>query len=487
MSNVSKESQSKLGLTKGLRWSVYEVYGAQFASFFISIILARLLSPKDFGLVGIAMGAIAVLRSFVSLGFSEALIQDRKASSSAANSIFTLNLLTGILTSLCLFLSAPILSKYFDNPELLRIIQFLSILNLIEGTAKVQSALFTKTLNFRTLAIRKLIAQLFSGILAVILAIQGFGVYALVAQFLARETISTILLWKQPMWRPKLELRVSELNRLRPIAQYSFITGMLNRTLKELFTFSIAKSFTITQLGLYSKANSALDFFSTGVSASINKFLFPVLSGIQVDEVQFKKRFMEVYYFALTAVLIVTSTCYVSAESIITVLYGQKWIGSIFIFKCILIKGVTYTHYSVVKSAILAKSKVREGYIYDNIKRFVELSSLVPLLFGNFNLFLHWFIVTQIINIIVQSALVHRAINFSYEELLGFLLSNILLFTVGVLLFEHVFNSFDNILLRDLLKTLSIWLFILLKLVLFDRSKLLDIRNISLKILSFKR
>ena len=155
MSNVSKESQSKLGLTKGLRWSVYEVYGAQFASFFISIILARLLSPKDFGLVGIAMGAIAVLRSFVSLGFSEALIQDRKASSSAANSIFTLNLLTGILTSLCLFLSAPILSKYFDNPELLRIIQFLSILNLIEGTAKVQSALFTKTLNFRTLAIRK--------------------------------------------------------------------------------------------------------------------------------------------------------------------------------------------------------------------------------------------------------------------------------------------------------------------------------------------
>jgi hypothetical protein len=257
--------------------------------------------------------------------------------------------------------------------------------------------------------------------------------------------------------------------------------------LKELFTFSIAKSFTITQLGLYSKANSALDFFSTGVSASINKFLFPVLSGIQIDEVEFKKRFMEVYYFALTVVLIVTSTCYVSAESIITVLYGQKWIGSIFIFKCILIKGVTYTHYSVVKSAILAKSKVREGYIYDNIKRFVELSSLVPLLFGNFNLFLHWFIVTQIINIIVQSALVHRAINFSYEELLGFLLSNILLFTVGVLLFEHVFNSFDNILLRDLLKTLSIWLFILLKLVLFDRSKLLDIRNISLKILSFKR
>ena len=343
MSNVSKESQSKLGLTKGLRWSVYEVYGAQFASFFISIILARLLSPKDFGLVGIAMGAIAVLRSFVSLGFSEALIQDRKASSSAANSIFTLNLLTGILTSLCLFLSAPILAKYFDNPELLRIIQFLSILNLIEGTAKVQSALFTKTLNFRTLAIRKLIAQLFSGILAVILAIQGFGVYALVAQFLVRETISTILLWKQSMWRPKLELKVSELNRLRPIAQYSFITGTLNRTLKELFTFSIAKSFTITQLGLYSKANSALDFFSTGVSASINKFLFPVLSGIQIDEVEFKKRFMEVYYFALTVVLIVTSTCYVSAESIITVLYGQKWIGSIFIFKCILIKGVTYS------------------------------------------------------------------------------------------------------------------------------------------------
>ena len=487
MSNVTKEGQSNQGLTKGLRWSVYEVYGAQFASFFISIILARLLSPKDFGLVGIAVGAIAVLRSFVSLGFTEALIQDRKVNSTAANSIFTLNVLTGTLTTLCLYFSAPMLAKYFGNPELLRIIQFLSVLNLIEGMAKVQSALFAKTLNFKTLAIRKLIAQLVSGILAVLLALKGYGVYALVAQFLVREIIGTLLLWKQSMWRPKLELKVLELNRLRPIAQYSFITGILNRTLKELFTFSIAKSFTITQLGLYSKANSALDFFSTGVSASINKFLFPVLSDIQIDEAQFKKRFMEVYYFALTLVLIVTTTCYVSAESIITVLYGKKWIGSIFIFKCIMIKGVTYTHYSVVKSAILAKSKVREGYIYDNLKRFVELSSIIPLLMGNFNLFLYWFIVTQVINIIVQSALVHRAINFSYEELLGFLLSNILLFTIGALLFEHIFNSFDNILLRDLLKTVSMWLFILLKLVLFDRGKLMDIRIITLKIISFKR
>ena len=93
----------------------------------------------------------------------------------------------------------------------------------------------------------------------------------------------------------------------------------------------------------------------------------------------------------------------------------------------------------------------------------------------------------QVINIIVQSALVHRAINFSYEELLGFLLSNILVFIIGALLFEHIFNSFDNILLRDLLKTVSMWLFILLKLVLFDRGKLMDIRIITLKIISFKR
>ena len=244
----------------------------------------------------------------------QALIQDKETKDSTLNSVFILNLIMGVLLSAILFICAHSLSDYYEIAELEPIVKLLSIGNVIESISKVQTALFIKKMDFKALAIRQLLAQLMDGLVAVFLALNHFGVHALVAQFLTGLIISTILIWLQSKWRPKAGFNLSELSRLRSLAQYSLITGLLNRTSKEVFTFSIAKSISIAQLGYYSKANSSTNFLVSCVSASVNKFLFPMLSSLQVDEAKFKARFMDVYYMSLIIAFILTSVSFVSAE-----------------------------------------------------------------------------------------------------------------------------------------------------------------------------
>jgi O-antigen/teichoic acid export membrane protein len=484
---MSKGKTISSNIQKGVKWSIIDVYGVQGISFSSSLILARLLTPADFGLIGISLGTLAVMKSFITFGYSEALIQDQESKASTLNSIFILNLVMGVLLSALLFICAPVISEYYEIAELESIIKLLSIANFIESTTKVQSALFTKELEFKALAIRKLAAQLVASLVAIVLALNDFGVYALVAQFLIGVVISSILIWFQSNWRPKAHFHLGELQRLRPLAQYSLITGVLNRTSKEVFTFTIAKSFSIAQLGFYSRANSSVDFLVSGVSASVNKFLFPMLSRLQIDDEKFKERFMHVYYASLILAFILISLSFVSAESIINILFGSQWLESILIFKCLVIRGVTSTHYSLVKSAILAKRKIREGYIYDNLKRLVELSSLIGLILGGFNLFLLWLVCAQVVILIIQCVMIHRAMGYAYYELLNFMMVNLVVFSCGSIYIDFAIDGFESIIIQDCIRGLSVFTMIVLKFMIFDRKLLNEVRKTAMNILRIGR
>ena len=473
---MSKDNKNASNVKKGVKWSIIDVYGVQFISFSFSLILARLLTPADFGIIGISLGALAVVKSFITLGYSEALIQDQETKDSTLNSVFILNLIMGVLLSALLFICAPSLSAYYEIAELEPIVKLLSIGNVIESISKVQTALFIKKMDFKALAIRQLLAQLMAGLVAVFLALNHFGVYALVAQFLTGLIISTILIWLQSKWRPKAGFHLSELSRLRSLAQYSLITGLLNRTSKEVFTFSIAKSISIAQLGYYSKANSSTNFLVSGVSASVNKFLFPMLSSLQVDEAKFKARFMDVYYMSLIIAFILTSVSFVSAESIINLLFGKQWLESIIIFKCLVVRGITNTHYSLVKSTILAKSKTSVGYKYDNIKRLVELSSLLGLILGGFDLFLLWLVCAQFIILIIQSMMMNKAMGYTNYESLNFLILNLAVFSCGSIYIDYVISGFGNMIIRDMIKVLLVLGMIGLKFLIFDSKLLKEVR-----------
>ena len=201
-----------------------------------------------------------------------------------------------------------------------------------------------------------------------------------------------------------------------------------------------------------------------------------MLSSLQVDEAKFKARFMDVYYMSLIIAFILTSVSFVSAESIINLLFGKQWLESIIIFKCLVVRGITNTHYSLVKSAILAKSKTSVGYKYDNIKRLVELSSLLGLILGGFDLFLLWLVCTQFIILIIQSIMMNKAMGYTNYESLNFLILNLAVFSCGSIYIDYVISGFGNMIIRDMIKVLLVLGMIGLKFLIFDSKLLKEVR-----------
>ena len=173
--------------------------------------------------------------------------------------------------------------------------------------------------------------------------------------------------------------------------------------------------------------------------------------------------------------------------SIINILFGSQWLESILIFKCLVIRGVTSTHYSLVKSAILAKRKIREGYIYDNLKRLVELSSLIGLILGGFNLFLLWLVCAQVVILIIQCVMIHRAMGYAYYELLNFMMVNLVVFSCGSIYIDFAIDCLESIIIQDCIRGLSVFTMIVLKFMIFDRKLLNEVRKTAMNILIIGR
>ena len=201
-------------ISQGVKWSFIGTYGGQIVGFLISIFLARLLSPEDFGIVGMSLSVIQILKVAMSLGFSDALIQKKENSHRAYSTVFIINLSLGILITFLIYFSAPLIAQFYGRAELISIVKFLSVIYLLESLSVVQVAILKKELNFKSLSIRSLVAQLISGTLATVLAFLGYGIYALIVHHIVINTLRTMLLWRMSNWRPKLEFSWEESRRL---------------------------------------------------------------------------------------------------------------------------------------------------------------------------------------------------------------------------------------------------------------------------------
>jgi len=201
-----------------LAWDFGGLLANRGAGFIISIFLARLLSPEEFGLVGMATVFIAITQVFIDVGFSTALIQRKENSDLVYSSVFYFNLFAGAILTIGFYFFAPLIGDFYGNMEVSKILRWLSLTFLFNSLNQVQSAILVKQLNFKVLTIRNIIASVIGGGLGVLAAFQGFGVYALVIQSLSTAILSVILLWSISNWRPSF---IFSLNELKGLLSYS--------------------------------------------------------------------------------------------------------------------------------------------------------------------------------------------------------------------------------------------------------------------------
>lgn len=397
-----------------LVWDLFGNYGGQITSFIISIFLARLLAPEEFGLVGMSMVFLAVLQIFKDFGFASALVQSKNNTSLTYSSVFYINLLAGSLLTALLFFTAPLIGAFYNEQMVVTIVKILSITFFINSFNIVQATILKRNLDFKKLTIRDLVSQSLSGVVAIIFAFNGFGVYALVIQQILAAVIQTILLWKLTTWYPKWEFSFLEIKKLTGFSVYVFAAQSVNQILERADTLIIGKLFNPATLGFFSRAKMLNAIINTNSLSTVQKVFFPVLSSIKDENKRFEEIFLKVIHLVSVVSVFLTGIFYLIGEELIIGLYGKKWEPSVIIFQILILKGFTYPISGMIVSSFLAKGKSKQNFHYGNIRKILQLSPLVVIMLYGLIPFLYAILVVSVISWFLNMYFATRSLNVPY-------------------------------------------------------------------------
>ena len=315
----------KKAALSGVKWSSLLQVGRQIIQFVTTAILARLLSPTDFGLVGMATIVIGFVNLFKDLGTSSAIIQRKNISDELIYSLFWINVAFGLLGTIVLFSGAPMIAKFYQEPRLTPILRTLSLSFFISGLSILQKALLERNLNFKTLAKIDIVALFLGSSVGIILALNGYGVWSLVFQTLTAVTITSILLWIANKWQPKFVFRWQE---IKEISDYSLnLTGfnIFNYFVRNADYFLIGKFLGSQSLGYYSLAYRLMLYPLQNISKVIGRVMFPVFTKIQDDDAKLKAGYLKVIGYIAIVTFPLMVGLWVSAEPFILTMFGSQW------------------------------------------------------------------------------------------------------------------------------------------------------------------
>jgi teichuronic acid exporter len=299
--------------------------GQQGIQFVITIILARLLSPEEFGLIAMLTIFILLAQSFIDSGFGQALIQKKFTTNVDESSIFFFNIVLGILAAGVLYCLASWIAAFYKQPILIPMTRVLSLNLIINSFGLIHTTLLTKRLDFKTQMKVSLIATVFSGIVGVIMAYRGLGAWSLIAQLLINSMVRTVLLWFFHSWRPAWVFSCKSLRDMFSFGSKLLLSGILNTIFDNIYLIAIGKLFSATDLGYYSRAQGLQKLPVNSISVTVGNIAFSVFSSLQDDAAKLKRGCRK----ALTMILMINTPLMIGlavvAKPLVLVLLTDKW------------------------------------------------------------------------------------------------------------------------------------------------------------------
>lgn len=335
-------SDLKSKTNRAAAWSFIEAISLRGVQFIVGIILARLLLPEQFGLIGMLMFFIALARTFLDSGFGAALIQRQGITKEDTSSIFYFNIIVGVVVAVCLCGIAPWIASFYEQPILTPVLRAMSLILVINSFGLVQEALLIKEINFKVQTKVTLIAGILSGIISIIMAYRGFGVWSLVVQQLSVAAFRTILLWVFSHWRPVWVFSLLSLRKMFGFGSRLLCSGLLHTIFNNIYLVVIGKLFPPAELGYYSRANTLQELPSMTLSTVVGRIAFPVFSSIQ-DNPERVKRGMKK---AITSLVLVNFPMMIGlavvARPLVLLLLTEKWIPCIPYLQLLCVVGLMF-------------------------------------------------------------------------------------------------------------------------------------------------
>ena len=375
--------------TNAFGWALGGQLSNQLISFIISLILARLLTPEEFGLASLVLVANLIGQVFLDAGISAGLIRKLEVSGTELSSFFYLNVILGVCIMSIVFFGSRFIAGIFENPHMDNLIRLSSLQFFISSFGLMPSVLLRRNLDFKYLSKLSIWVNLISGLVCIVLAIIGLGVYSLILRSILSGLLTVVFSWRKTRWLPLLTFSIES---LRDTFKYSlgiFGLNLINSISNNFSTVLIGKYFSVSVLGYYNRANNTRGLILKNFGPLFNKVLFPVLSKIQDEEERLKSYYiMAIQMVSLLAVYFM-GILYLFAEPLIFYLFGPEWIESAPILKILSLAGVILPISNINLNLFMVKGRSRFLMRYETIKHILTALVMYISIQGGMTIFLY--------------------------------------------------------------------------------------------------
>lgn len=420
----------------GLTWSFVDNIINQLITFIIGIILARLLTPKDYGLIGMITIFIAISQSFIDGGFSQALIRKKDCKGEDYSTVFLFNLGVGIVFYLILFFSAGMISDFFKESRLYLLIKVMGLNLIINAFGLVGRTELTKKINFKLQTKISVIASVLSGIIGIIMAYQGFGVWSLVAKTISQNLITSILLW---LWN-KLNIRfifsIISFKEMFGFGSKLLASGIIDDIYRNIYYLIIGKYFSAIDLGYYTRAEQFSLLSSQNIGQIIQKVSYPVLSTIQDQSEKLKKGYKKLIKNTMFITFTLSIGLSAIAEPLIIVLIGEKWRPAIPYLQLLCFVGMMYPLHALNLNMLKVKGRSDLFLILEIIKKTLAIPTIIIGIIFGIKIMIIGMIINSFIAYFLNSYWSGKMVNYPMkEQVMDILPSFILASLMGIVLY----------------------------------------------------
>lgn len=399
---------------KGVGWSAADALLGQGVTFIVGLVLARLLSPDEYGLIGICLIFTTVLNGIVDSGFSNALIRKKDVTDEDYNTMFTTNMAISIVLYVLLFISAPLVSDFFHRIELTALVRVTGLILFLNALSITQVTILTKNIDFKTKTKASLVSAIISGVIGIAMAFMGYGVWSLVAQQLSKQLLYTLCLWVLSKWWPKFTFYKDSFKYMWGFGWKLLASGILNNVWNQLYQVVIGRCYTSSTLGHYTRANEYASIFSSNLTLIVQRVSYPVLAEIQDD----KERMVQGYRKVIKITMFVTAVCMISlgavSEPLIYTLIGTKWQEAATYLPLICISMSLYPLHAINLNIlqVLGRSDI---FLYlEILKKIVGIVPIVIGIFCGIYYMLLTSILTGVISLYLNTWYTGKTLNYSF-------------------------------------------------------------------------
>ena len=465
----------------GVGWSFIDNISNSGITFLVGLVLARLLTPEEYGIMAMIAIFIAISNSIIDSGFSNALIRKTRIERVDYSTVFYFNLTVSILIYALLYLAAPTISVFFKEPVLLAVIRVIGWVLIINALAIIPRTQFVRNVDFKTQTKVSLISSISSGVIGIGMALGGMGVWSLVGQQLFRQFLNTLFLWVYSKWHPVWEFSMKSFKELFGFGSKLLLSGLLDTIYKNIYYIVIGRFYTSAQLGQYTRAEQFNMIFSSNLTSVVQRVSYPVLSSIQEEP----ERLREAYRKVIKITMLITFACMLGlaavAKPLILILIGEKWLPAVYFLQIICFSGILYPLHAINLNILQVKGRSDLFLKLEIIKKIIAVGPIVVGIAYGIEYMLWGSVLTSFIAYFLNSYYSANLINYPTGEQLKDILPTFLIsFVVAAFMWSV---SFWNISVYALLP-IQLFAGILLALFIYEKLHLDEYLEVKQSVLS---